>query len=207
MATNRLEILKADGHARPANAFARYGLATEYANSGAFEEAVELNSAICFARDENYAAAYYHGGQALEKLGRRRRGARFVSKRDRNHHPERRSSYPRRDRGRFESASCLVSGRMLNSNVDTAAVAQSVVAPDCGSGCRGFKSHQPPHPRVRSGGTKSAVLLILKERKNPPFLRAKQAVVAQSVEHFLGKEEVSGSIPDNGSIPLLNQKA
>src|ERR1700691_3205165 len=26
----------------------------------------------------------------------------------------------------------------------TAAVAQLVVAPDCGSGCRGFKSHQPP---------------------------------------------------------------
>jgi hypothetical protein len=25
-----------------------------------------------------------------------------------------------------------------------AAVAQLVVAPDCGSGCRGFKSHQPP---------------------------------------------------------------
>src|SRR6266446_202744 len=28
--------------------------------------------------------------------------------------------------------------------VSTAAVAQLVVAPDCGSGCRGFKSHQPP---------------------------------------------------------------
>src|SRR5580692_2662300 len=27
----------------------------------------------------------------------------------------------------------------------TAAVAQLVVAPDCGSGCRGFKSLQPPH--------------------------------------------------------------
>ena len=25
-----------------------------------------------------------------------------------------------------------------------AAVAQLVVAPDCGSGCRGFKPHQPP---------------------------------------------------------------
>ncbi len=23
-----------------------------------------------------------------------------------------------------------------------------VVAPDCGSGCRGFKSHQPPHPQT-----------------------------------------------------------
>ena len=34
----------------------------------------------------------------------------------------------------------------------TAAVAQLVVAPDCGSGCRGFESHQPPQLfRVRSG--------------------------------------------------------
>jgi hypothetical protein len=30
--------------------------------------------------------------------------------------------------------------------------------------------------------------------------RLDSAVVAQLVEHFLGKEEVSGSIPDNGSI-------
>src|SRR6266567_1495416 len=34
---------------------------------------------------------------------------------------------------------------MLDCNC-TAAVAQLVVAPDCGSGCRGFKSHQPPQP-------------------------------------------------------------
>jgi hypothetical protein len=31
----------------------------------------------------------------------------------------------------------------------TAAVAQLVVAPDCGSGCRGFKSLQPPQNTVR----------------------------------------------------------
>src|SRR5689334_25275238 len=31
--------------------------------------------------------------------------------------------------------------------VNTAAVAQLVVAPDCGSGCRGFESHQPPHTK------------------------------------------------------------
>ena len=30
-----------------------------------------------------------------------------------------------------------------------------------------------------------------------------QAVVAQLVEHFLGKEEVTGSIPVNGSNPPL----
>ncbi|HEX4770403.1 MAG TPA: tetratricopeptide repeat protein [Bryobacteraceae bacterium] len=69
MATNRLEILKQMVAQDPANAFARYGLATEYANSGALEEAVaEFRNLL--SRDENYAAAYYHGGQALEKLGR-----------------------------------------------------------------------------------------------------------------------------------------
>jgi hypothetical protein len=35
----------------------------------------------------------------------------------------------------------------------TAAVAQLVVAPDCGSGCRGFKSLQPPHPALSSPDT------------------------------------------------------
>ncbi len=69
MATNRLEILKQMVAQDPANAFARYGLATEYANSGALEEAVEEFQNL-LAHDESYAAAYYHGGQTLEKLGR-----------------------------------------------------------------------------------------------------------------------------------------
>jgi tetratricopeptide (TPR) repeat protein len=69
MATNRLEILKQMVAQDPANAFARYGLATEYANSGALEEAVEEFQNL-LAHDGNYAAAYYHGGQTLEKLGR-----------------------------------------------------------------------------------------------------------------------------------------
>ena len=41
-------------------------------------------------------------------------------------------------------------------------------------------------------------------QSRPAFLigrgQTRRAVVAQLVEHFLGKEEVSGSIPDNGSI-------
>ncbi len=53
----------------PANSFARYGLAMEHANSGDLAEAVsEFQNLI--AKDANYSAAYYHGGQALEKLGR-----------------------------------------------------------------------------------------------------------------------------------------
>jgi tetratricopeptide (TPR) repeat protein len=69
MATNRLEILKQMVGQDPANAFARYGLATEYVNSGEVEEAVAEFRAL-LSQDENYAAAYFHGGQALEKLGR-----------------------------------------------------------------------------------------------------------------------------------------
>lgn len=53
----------------PADSFARYGLAMEYANSGNLDEAVREYQAIV-ETNENYAAAYYHGGQALERLGR-----------------------------------------------------------------------------------------------------------------------------------------
>lgn len=69
MATNRLEILKQMVGQDPANTFARYGLAMEYANSGQLERAMaEFRSLV--QQDEDYAAAYYHGGQILEKLGR-----------------------------------------------------------------------------------------------------------------------------------------
>ncbi len=69
MATNRLEILKNMLAQDPQNAFARYGLATEYANSGQLEQAVgEFEQLL--AHEQTYLAAYYHGGQALEKLGR-----------------------------------------------------------------------------------------------------------------------------------------
>ncbi|HLH05047.1 MAG TPA: tetratricopeptide repeat protein [Bryobacteraceae bacterium] len=69
MATNRLEILKSMLAQDPNNSFARYGLATEYANSGQLEDAVnEFHTLL--EKDQTYVAAYYHGGQALEKLGR-----------------------------------------------------------------------------------------------------------------------------------------
>ena len=68
MATNRLEILKTMLAQDPSNSFARYGLATEYANCGQFQEAVNEFSAL-LEKDETYVAAYYHGGQTLEKQG------------------------------------------------------------------------------------------------------------------------------------------
>ena len=69
MATNRIEILKNMLEQNPRDAFARYGLAMEYSNSGALESAVtEFRTLLEYNPD--YAAAYFHGGQALEKLGR-----------------------------------------------------------------------------------------------------------------------------------------
>src|SRR5438034_3697062 len=66
---NRLEVLKSMVEQNPKDSFSRYGLAMEYANSGSLEKAVEEYESL-LAFNPDYAAAYYHGGQALEKLGR-----------------------------------------------------------------------------------------------------------------------------------------
>lgn len=53
----------------PADSFARYGLAMEYRNTGDLATAVsEFRSLL--AAQPDYSAAYYHGGQTLERLGR-----------------------------------------------------------------------------------------------------------------------------------------
>ncbi len=66
---SRLEILQSMVAQNPKDNFSRYGLAMEYANTGSLDKAVEeYDSLLAFNPD--YAAAYYHGGQALEKLGR-----------------------------------------------------------------------------------------------------------------------------------------
>jgi tetratricopeptide (TPR) repeat protein len=69
MALDRLEVLKSMVAQNPKDSFARYGLAMEYANSGSLEKALEEYEAL-LSFNPDYAAAYYHGGQALEKLGR-----------------------------------------------------------------------------------------------------------------------------------------
>lgn len=52
----------------PADAFLRYGLAMELVKSGQLQGAVtEFRTLL--DHNPNYAAAYFHGGQALEKLG------------------------------------------------------------------------------------------------------------------------------------------
>ena len=54
---------------QPANTFARYGLAMEHVRAGDLESAVQEFEAV-LTTDPGYSAAYYHGGQALEKLGK-----------------------------------------------------------------------------------------------------------------------------------------
>lgn len=69
MSSNRIDALKAMVERNPSDTFARYGLAMEYANTGDLEKAVAEYRAL-LRENESYAAAYYHGGQALERLGR-----------------------------------------------------------------------------------------------------------------------------------------
>jgi tetratricopeptide (TPR) repeat protein len=69
VATNRLEILKSLVGQNPKDTFARYGLAMEYARAGNPEQAAaEYRTLLDLNPD--YVAAYFQGGQVLEKLGR-----------------------------------------------------------------------------------------------------------------------------------------
>ncbi len=69
MATNRLALLQQMLAQDPKNSFAHYGLAMEYANTGQLDEAVSAFRSL-LENDQSYVAAYFHGGQVLEKLGR-----------------------------------------------------------------------------------------------------------------------------------------
>ena len=69
MADNRLEILKNMVAQNPGDSFARYGLAMAYAGAGNYEQAAEEYRGL-IEINPKYVAAYYHGGQALEKLGK-----------------------------------------------------------------------------------------------------------------------------------------
>ena len=65
----RRQMLEEFVSKKPDDAFSRYGLAMEYVKSGdlitAMDEFVKL-----LEHNPTYAAAYFHGGQTLEKLGR-----------------------------------------------------------------------------------------------------------------------------------------
>jgi tetratricopeptide (TPR) repeat protein len=70
MATERLETLRQLIAQNPNDSFLRYGLAMEYARTGELEKAAAEHRAL-LEMNSDYVASYYHGGQALEKLGRR----------------------------------------------------------------------------------------------------------------------------------------
>jgi Flp pilus assembly protein TadD len=63
-----MEVLQAMVAQNPADAFARYGLAMELVKGGQLESAITEFRAL-LDHNPNYAAAYFHGGQVLEKLG------------------------------------------------------------------------------------------------------------------------------------------
>ncbi|MGH2361316.1 MAG: tetratricopeptide repeat protein, partial [bacterium] len=69
MEKSRLETLQEFVAANPGDSFVRYGLAQEYLNRGDPEKALEQFREL-MRMNPDYVAAYYHGGQALEKLGR-----------------------------------------------------------------------------------------------------------------------------------------
>ena len=66
---DRMDTLKSMLAQNPRDSFARYGLAMEYQNRGELETAV-TEFRLLLEHNPDYAAAYFHGGQALEKLGR-----------------------------------------------------------------------------------------------------------------------------------------
>jgi Tfp pilus assembly protein PilF len=68
MASTRLEILKSMVEQNPGDSFARYGLAMEYRNAGELAAALAEFRALLAAHPD-YSAAYYHGGQTLERMG------------------------------------------------------------------------------------------------------------------------------------------
>jgi len=66
---SRIEIFQQMLAQNPSHTFARYGLAMEYVKSGDLARAADEFDALLKA-DPSYSAAYFHGGQTLEKLGR-----------------------------------------------------------------------------------------------------------------------------------------
>jgi len=66
---NRIEVLQQLLAGDPSNTFMRYGLAMEFVKSGDLNRAMDEFAAV-LSTDPTYGAAYFHGGQTLEKLGR-----------------------------------------------------------------------------------------------------------------------------------------
>jgi len=66
---SRIDSLKGMIEQDPANSRFRYMLAMEFVNGGNLQAAIDEFEKL-LAADSGYSAAYFHGGQTLEKLGR-----------------------------------------------------------------------------------------------------------------------------------------
>jgi len=69
MENKRLEKLQQFLEANPNDCFVRYGLAQEFVKAGDYERAITEYRRI-FEINPDYQAAYYHAGQAYQKLGK-----------------------------------------------------------------------------------------------------------------------------------------
>jgi predicted Zn-dependent protease len=76
---DRVAMLKEILEQSPNDAFARYGLALEYANSGQAEEAMREFAAL-LANNPDYVPAYQMGAQTLMNAGRNDEARAMVEK-------------------------------------------------------------------------------------------------------------------------------
>jgi tetratricopeptide (TPR) repeat protein len=66
---DRIALLTEILAANPSDAFARYGLAMEYSNSGKIEEALQEFKTL-LEKNPDYVPGYFMAAQTLEKVGR-----------------------------------------------------------------------------------------------------------------------------------------
>ena len=66
---DRIALLTEILAANPTDAFARYGIAMEYSNSGKIEEALQEFKTL-LEKNPDYVPGYFMAAQTLEKVGR-----------------------------------------------------------------------------------------------------------------------------------------
>ena len=77
MSRSRVEVLEEFVRNNPNDSFSRYGLAMEYANAGRQDEALAIFQELLHLNPD-YAAAYYHAGMLLSRMGRAQEARRIL---------------------------------------------------------------------------------------------------------------------------------